>query len=774
MRRSLLLGALAVAPALVLANQAAGQAAAGQAAGGQAAAGQANVWPRAFRGAPGIVRPGPVQVPLQVTVAYSQQANGSKMSFALGHLPDPDMREVPGGAELVFESRGLRITDYHKLREITGIETRYDGERTLILIRFACNCQVQTSRSRDIFVVNVVNPTQSPQPKSPSAGLSASKFDAEQLRQTLTANLAALNATPPAGPAVPGRPGASASPVANQPVGDSASLAPAAPLAACPPAFDMAGWKGDDSFSHTLLALRHAAAATQEAAPEMAALAEFYLGNRLAGEAQDVARQGLSDDTSDADRTRLLRDADIAQLLRHTPIDASSSLLLNPPDCNRQDVPLWRALNAAAAHDTQGVIHEAKGARTALGFVPDELLRAFAYSIADASGEDVDTLRDMSGALRNAHAKMPEEEAEHYLLQARLSRGSGNVSEERGFLERAARYGRTMPGLIAKVRLAELASTEDGSKGLQSEALLADTARVYRDEALGQDAATYLAQRRLRQGDYPGALAIAEETAGQNGPNDKDSRGAALAARILRLLVADPPDSHLPDPAERIALYWRYGGYATPGPKGDDIRLGAARLMLAGNLASAALDVLRQLSPETALGPEAKAVRATAEARGGDPAVALLLVRDLSANSETHRIAADALERMGRPGEAAHQLDSNLDLADRSRRAALLCDAKAWGDAATAYADLLRDPALTGTSRSDAADRYSFAVALSVNNHDIPRPTVTEGLATRVLAAVPPSGSNVSAHAGTSIVSIRDALERARQIETLLPSRPPS
>ena len=109
-----------------------------------------------------------------------------------------------------------------------------------------------------------------------------------------------------------------------------------------------------------------------------------------------------------------------------------------------------------------------------------------------------------------------------------------------------------------------------------------------------------------------------------------------------------------------------------------------------------------------------------------------------------------------------------------SRRAALLCDAKAWADAAAAYADLLRDPSLTGKSRSDAADRYSFAIALSANDPNTPRLAVTEGPATRVLAAVPPLGSDTSANAGSSIASIRGALERAKQIETLLPSKPPS
>ena len=141
-----------------------------------------------------------------------------------------------------------------------------------------------------------------------------------------------------------------------------------------------------------------------------------------------------------------------------------------------------------------------------------------------------------------------------------------------------------------------------------------------------------------------------------------------MAARILRVLMTGPADSRLPDPAERTALYWHYDGYATPGAKGDDIRLGAARLMLNQDLGSAALDVLRQLSAEIAATPEARVIRAQAEARAGDPAVALLLAHDLPANNDTRRVAAEALARMGRPGEAAHQLDANLDLAVVSPR----------------------------------------------------------------------------------------------------------
>ena len=109
---------------------------------------------------------------------------------------------------------------------------------------------------------------------------------------------------------------------------------------------------------------------------------------------------------------------------------------------------------------------------------------------------------------------------------------------------------------------------------------------------------------------------------------------------------------------------------------------------------------------------------------------------------------------------------------DRLRRAALLCQAKTWSAAAAAYADLLRDPAVTADARGEVADRYGFALALAGQSPDRTLPDVQGGLAARTLAALRPPGSPASAAAGGPLFlpAIQGALERARQIETLLPA----
>jgi hypothetical protein len=180
------------------------------------------------------------------------------------------------------------------------------------------------------------------------------------------------------------------------------------------------------------------------------------------------------------------------------------------------------------------------------------------------------------------------------MLQARIARLTGDADDELAFLERAARYDRTVPGLAAKARLAALRIAGDPPQAARSEAILADIARTYRSESVGQEAAEQYAEHRLHLGDYRSALAIADETAGPASGRSRDSRGAALAARILRILMVEAPaTATLPEPAARLALYWRYEGYATPGAKGDDIRIGAARIMLAQEVPDPAVEVLR-------------------------------------------------------------------------------------------------------------------------------------------------------------------------------------
>jgi hypothetical protein len=330
---------------------------------------------------------------------------------------------------------------------------------------------------------------------------------------------------------------------------------------------------------------------------------------------------------------------------------------------------------------------------------------------------------------------------------------------------------------------------QDGPDAAAAEMVLADVARVYRADALGQTAATYLAEQRLRHGDYAAALAVADASAGPVATRRTDSRGAALAARILRKLLVDAPAAPAgapasaapapgPGPAERLALYWRYEGYATPGVPGDDIRLGAARIMLAEDLPSPALELLEVV----AASPEAMLLRATAEARAGDPAAALVMVQAMPQGDEVRRIAADALSRMGRPGDAAQQLAGVAGIDDQIRRTALLAAATDWPAAASACDALLHDPALAGAARRQVADRYSLALALAGGKAD---PTVTAepgSLAAGVLAALPDARPDAGPEAGSDAANdpesdrsdqldrMRNALAHARRIEKLLPS----
>jgi hypothetical protein len=145
------------------------------------------------------------------------------------------------------------------------------------------------------------------------------------------------------------------------------------------------------------------------------------------------------------------------------------------------------------------------------------------------------------------------------------------------------------------------------------------------------------------------------------------------------------------------------------------------------------------------------------------------MLQNLTAGDDVRRATADALARMGHPGDAANQLGCLNGPPDQIRRAALLYDAKAWSDAAHAYADLLHDPALTGTARQEAADRYSLALALSQGSPERTLATAPDGLAAHVLAALPPAGADHPVTPAVSVDAVRGALSRAKQIETLLP-----
>jgi hypothetical protein len=509
--------------------------------------------------------------------------------------------------------------------------------------------------------------------------------------------------------------------------------------------------------------LRTQEARSQFAPEDVAALAEFYLANGLGPEATAAANEALAIDPAPEARLRLTRDADIGSLIKGETLSPDSALVASPANCQRADAPLWRDLAAAAQGDAEGAARNPEVVAAALRALPEALQRELAFRIVAAVGDNLDALRGMAGAMRNATAELPEDEARRFLLQARIAGLTGDQAEYAVFLERAARFDMTAPGVIAKARLAALRAAKEGPGAAHAEAVLIDIARTYRHDALGQQAAEQYAELRLRRHDYATALAMADESAGPRGPQPRESRGASLVLRILRMLFVDPATTALPDPDERIALYLRYGGYTTPGEKGDDIRLAAARLMLAHHLPDAALDTLRQLSETTAATPEASRMLASAEAYGGDPAKAIELVKALPDDIAAHRIAAEALRRMRQPLQAAHVLDGAAELADRERRASLLFEGEAWPDAAAAYMDLLHDPLLPAARRNDLATRYALAVAMHGPAANVTAMKLPEAPA-RLLAAVP----SAEPPSPPGLRALRGALERTRHIERLL------
>jgi hypothetical protein len=202
-------------------------------------------------------------------------------------------------------------------------------------------------------------------------------------------------------------------------------------------------------------------------------------------------------------------------------------------------------------------------------------------------------------------------------------------------------------------------------------------------------------------------------------------------------------------------------------------------LLLAQGLPQAALDAARQLAAQAVAAPPGLTILATAEAQGGDPAKALDLLRRAPPDDDLRRTAALALSRLDRPAEAASEIDGLTSLADRLQHAHLLATAKDWTAAASAYAALLHDPDLKGDARSEASDRYGLAIVLAGGRPDPGLALPDNGLAAHALAALPakpaatadapgapaPSGSGQAA-----LAAVRDALQRARAIDTLLPS----
>ena len=704
-----------------------------------------------------------------------QNPNSGRVWVGLGSNASPKIRELPGGVELTFApGTKVEIPSGLKLRQVAAVDAHEVDGSTVAVVHFACDCAATITNVAATTTVEssvLLDVRENPRRADRQKPASPPNGDLDKLRNDLTAKLAVLNAPPPS---VAHPPTPAPAPVAPAPVvpvaaapGDAAPPVPAPPQI-CLRAVDMSHWRRDASFVSQLVDLRAQVARTHAGAPEMAELAEFYLAYALGTEALAVASDALGGDTTQEDHTRLVRDADIAHLLKGEQLDPNSPLLSSPPGCERADAALWRALADAAAQDSDGVAQAADAARIALRNVPEPLQQRLAYHIADAVGDNKAALLAMAGAVRNTEIGIPQEAAARYLLQARIAEASKD-GDYATFLERAARYDLTVPGLIAKARLAALRVDQNAPDAGHSEAILADIARTYRFEAFGQRAAEHYADRRMREGDYASALAMADESAGPDHrawEHTGASKGASLAARVLRILLVEPEKAGLPAPSERLALYWQYQGYTPPGDKGDDIRVAVARLMLAQRLPDAALGVLQQVADGTAAKPDVALLRAEAEARGGNPATALTMLQSVPDGDASHRIAADALDRMGKFTEAAHQLDAANTPADKQRRADLLFRAAVWSDAATAYADVLASAAPDDTARNDAAERYALALTMAGATRPAAPPALPE-LPSRLLAVLSPEAP-VAPPADAAIPAMRSALDRARLIEQLL------
>ena len=755
--------------------------------------------PKAAQIAPPAPRPAPREAATPVaralppvTVITTQHSSWGRLSFVLHGNPTPAVRRLPEGLELTFAAgTKVQIPAKTHLREATAVDTAEQDGTTVARIRLACDCMPDEQTVDGILRLDF-HTRAAPRKDVPATGAEAAEL--ATLRETLTAKLAALNGTPVPKPpdahsataaarspvigvavgTPPGRTGTDQPPTSQPQSGTSPpgtsppGSSPSGPSPVCIPPVDTSGWRGADGFVSRLVGLRSQVAFSRGGAADMAALAEFYLAYGLGNEALAVAGDALDAGPGAEDRVRLARDADIARLLKGEQLAPDAALLALPANCPRSDAPLWRALAAASARDTDAASRDIDSVATQLHRLPEPLLRALAFRIVAGVGNNVEALQAMAGALRNTMKEIPEDEARRFLLQARIAALAGDREDYAAFLERASHHDLTVPGVIAKARLAAIrAGIDNGSAGVNEE-ILADAARTYRHEALGQQAAEQYAELKLRRHDYAAALEIADESAGPHGGPTTESRGASLAVRILRMLFVDPGTPALPDPTARIALFLRYGGYTTPGEKGDDIRLAAARLMLDQHMPRPALEALRQISDSAAATPEVMRLRAAAEASGGDPAKAMELVRGLPDGSVAHRIASDAKRRMNKPLEAAHLLDDATGVADRTRRASLLFDGEAWGEAAGAYAELLRDPSLPADTRDEAARRYALAVAMTGAAPVVSSPKLPDKFERLVAAVPPPSPPAKPTGATPDLKALRGAIERTKSIESLL------
>ncbi len=697
----------------------------------------------------------PAPAPAARLSGYPLNPTTSRLIIQLQSAAAPELRAIDGAIELHF-AKGVRVAAQHvpKLRQIAKIDVLPDADGDVLTIHFACDCVAADKHAAtqlQLDIRPVQRATGAPTRQQPST---KETLELDRLRHVLEERLAALNGGGTQPQAKSGAPGAAKGAAPN---GVAAAQNPPAP-AVCPPHFVPPAGPPRGDFVALLKELRGKIAESQDSPAALTELAGFYLHRGLPGEARAVALQVQPGEGGE----QLAAISGISRLLQRVAVDPAEGMPAISENCTTPDAALWRALAAASANDAEGIARNAAGAATMLLQVPEPLIQLMVFRLVDAAGDNLTTLQTLAGALRNTETGQAEDEAGRFLLQARIARLDGDIVEERAFLTRAAAYPHTVPGLSAKARLAALGVAQAGN-----ETVLADIARTYRTEPVGQQAADAFAEHRLTLGDYAGAMAIADATAGPSRDRNRDSRGAALAARVLRILLLAPPESGvLPQPQGRLALYWRYEGYATPGLKGDDIRVGAARLMLAEDVPGSALDVLRQLSDATANTDPVRLLRATAEARAGDANAALAILRALPEGDERHRIASIALARLGQFADAAHELDGATASADVTRRAALLFAAKSWSDAATAYAGLLANTAIKGDARAAAAERYALALALSNGTPANDLPALPQRSSALVAIVTPPDSAKTTGD------RLRTALDRANRIQQLFAAPP--
>ncbi|MDO9713030.1 hypothetical protein [Paracraurococcus lichenis] len=763
--------------------------------------------------------------PASVLVRTGQHVGHGRVVLHLPSLPPYTMRKSDDGWELrLTGDYALDLSTIRPLTELSGLAARREGGETVLTLRTnmeaearsatgsgmlwidlhptaprataqeaerrrladrAVNLGLMTREQAEAALRPAARPGPVPVPKpaaTPPSGPPVAAEGEAALRSQLLAQIGQMNGAAPAAPArrgaspaAPTRPAAPVRPAAAPAVAPAPApaAAPARPTCGISPLFP-AGWQAaSGSVADRLTALRAAFARSQESLAETADLAEFYLAQGLAEEAVALAQSRPTEGLPSPDQARLARAADAARLLLRQPVDADSLLLADRPECEREDLALWQALNAAATGDAARVAALVPRARTALREAPERLRFALAFALADTVEEDVEALRSLLAPLRNARGSEAEMAGRAW-LQARIARLENNRDEEMRQLTRAAGAGRTLPALFARARLAGLQAEATGPEAARAEARLVDVLRTYRFEPLGEEAAVMLGGLLVGRGDYAGALEAGESAGSATAHPGVESRGALLIARILRRLMTEEGGS--PGVGERLALWWRYEGYATPGERGDDIRMGAARLLLRQGFPGAALDALRQLGPATAASPAGMALLAQAEATApeGDPQRALALLRDLPASPEARRSTAAALARLDRPAEAARALDGLGGIADRLARAGYLYAARAWPAAAGAYADLLRDPALDAAGRAEATPRFASAAALAGTRPAEPVPdtalavdATSMQLLRLTAASAPASAPPAGPQAG--VAAIRTAIERARDIEALLP-----